>query len=137
MADFIERVAQLRLPKGEFVVIGSGLLGALHLRESDDIDLVVSETLFATLAHTDGYHQYEKPTGVCLVGTDSAGKEVEIWQDWGEALPFMKLLESAITIDGIFFVHPDILLDWKSKKNRPKDREDVRLLKEYLHAHSL
>jgi hypothetical protein len=44
--DFIDSVSTLRLPSEEYIVIGSGVLCALAIREAADVELVVSENVF-------------------------------------------------------------------------------------------
>lgn len=41
--NFKQKIAELNLPTNSYVVVGSGILGALGIRESNDIDLVVTE----------------------------------------------------------------------------------------------
>ena len=43
-----EKIASLNLPSGSFIVVGSGILGALKIRESNDIDLVVNREVYST-----------------------------------------------------------------------------------------
>lgn len=44
--SLIERIKELRLPEGQFMVSGSGILDVLGIRSAEDIDLLVSPELF-------------------------------------------------------------------------------------------
>jgi hypothetical protein len=51
--NIVETVRELCLPHGEYIVFGSGTLGALGIREVNaDVDLLVSPTLFESLARS-------------------------------------------------------------------------------------
>ncbi len=128
----IERVKALGLPLDEIVVIGSGLLDALHLRESNDIDLVVSEALFIKLQSTSGY------TLSYLHGEQRLEKgDVEIWRTWGarEDETYEMLQSEGVEVDGVRFCSPQIIIRHKQERQTPKDVRDTRLLREYLRDH--
>lgn len=125
--SIIERVKALNLPKGEFVVIGSGLLDAWGIRESNDTDLVASESLFSALRESGKYKIGEK-YGSQLLHSD----DLEIWPDWKADATFEVLSNSAVEVDGIKFVHPDILIKRKRESGTSKDLKDIQLLKDYL-----
>src|ERR1700733_10485656 len=44
--DIFEEVKKLHFPLGQYVIVGSGTMAAKNIRESHDIDIVVSEKLF-------------------------------------------------------------------------------------------
>ena len=56
----IERVKKLRLPFGQYVVIGSGTLDALGIRRAVDIDIAVLSELHAALRATGEWEEYER-----------------------------------------------------------------------------
>lgn len=47
--DIFYEVEKLNLRKNEFVVLGSGILAALGIRNADDIDLLIQPELFEKL----------------------------------------------------------------------------------------
>ncbi len=125
----VRRFQELGLPADQCVVIGSGILDALGLRESDDIDLVVSSDVFATLQADGSWTAKEKHNDIVLLKDDA-----EVWQDWGadEEASFLSLYENSVIIDGVHFVNPQFLLAWKKQQSREKDVKDIQLLEEYL-----
>lgn len=124
-----ERFFELCLPADQCVVIGSGVLDALDLRPSADIDLVVSPLLFETLTRS-GEWRHERRYGeeVLLKGS------TEAWLSWtnGGVSNFTELYEGGVTIGGVVFANPRSVLNWKKTKGRQKDLDDVQLLEEYL-----
>lgn len=128
----IQRIAALNLPSDQMVVIGSGLLDALSLRQSSDIDLVVSDELFTSLKNLGKYTIVLRRNQEVLERGD-----VEIWRDWGpeEEMSFQALYTTGVEIEGIRFCHPQVVLGWKRQKQRDKDVEDIVLLEGYLKSH--
>lgn len=122
----IDRVKALELPLDHIVVIGSGIMDALGLRNSQDIDLAVSDELFARLREGGIYTERIVHDQIVLECDD-----VEIWQDWGKALPYEKLRDEGIVLDGVRFCHPSTVLHQKQMRMLPKDQTDIRLLKAY------
>ena len=47
--DVIAEVKKLGLPLGQYVVIGSGIMAQLGLREANDVDIAVTPDLYAKL----------------------------------------------------------------------------------------
>ena len=127
MTSIIEKVKALSFPVGEYVVIGSGLLDAWGLRQSHDIDFVVSASLFEELRASGKYSVEKKYDGEVLVFED-----IEIWRHWKSDITFDTLNQSAVEVDGVRFAHPDIIIKRKTERGSEKDLNDIRLLKEYL-----
>lgn len=129
---FIDRVKALQLPPDHFIVIGSGVMGALGIRESNDIDLAVSQDLFDALV-AEGWHREIRHNEAMLTHED-----VEVWRTWGTPgawRTFEQLLEDSVIISGIAFCSLDYVLQVKKMKARPKDLEDVVLIESYLQQH--
>lgn len=124
--NFLARVKALGLPADEFVVIGSGLLDALGLREAADIDLVVSQRLFGELAGSGEYQTGETEDGKFL-----KNNMADIWTNWRPGNDFKTLKQSSLLIDGIEFVSPQFLIVRKLERGTAKDRRDVELLRNY------
>ncbi len=128
----VERVTALALPLDEVVVIGSGLLDALNLRRSRDIDLAVSQRLFCELKASGQYVLRVKHGEEVL-----EAEGIEIWQSWGESadMQYESLARTGVKIKGVVFCHPDIVVDHKRQRAQGKDMRDIALLEQYLSAH--
>jgi len=127
----IKRVHKTQLPVERIIVIGSGILDVLGLRQANDLDLVADEALFAELAGREGWE-------LAVVHGEQAlyneALDVEVWKSWGsDGVPnFAQLREQGIEIEGVTFTSPEFVLEWKKQRGRPKDKADIRLLEEYL-----
>ena len=59
--------------------------------------------------------------------------EIEVFKDWKPWFDDInELIDTADIIDGIRFVKLKYVLEWKSAMGRDKDREDVKIILEYL-----
>jgi len=126
----IERVRQAGLPLDECVVIGSGILDALGLRQASDVDLVVTQRLFDELRQSSEYIYSQR------YGSDVLDKnDQEICLRWGmgsDTYDYSQLIDHSVVVDGVRFTSPEFVLAWKRFMDRPKDKPDIRLLEEYL-----
>ncbi|MFZ1250748.1 MAG: hypothetical protein WAR37_04860 [Candidatus Microsaccharimonas sp.] len=127
MATIVERAKSLGLPLDNFVVIGSGLLDALGLRKSGDIDIAVSPETWQRLADTNRYRRQLKHDGEVLLSED-----LEIWPFWTPEHPFSELYASAVKIDGVLFANPAIIIEFKKWRASEKDLKDIVLLEGHL-----
>jgi len=123
-------VRALGLPPEQYVVVGGAALAARDLRNTDDIDLVVTRGLFAQLADS-GWTGKSRPNGKpglrkgCVeayldVNTDGFERST----DW--------LIQHAEVVQGIPLVDLHTLCAWKRTYGREKDLKDVHLLENLL-----
>lgn len=128
----VERFLALGLPADQCVVIGSGVLDALGLRSSGDIDLVVTTQLFRELQQSGTWQSEQRHGETVLLKGDA-----EAWLSWGsEGEPNFSILQAdGVTINGVTFAHPQFVLGQKRETGRQKDINDVQLLEEYLQQH--
>ncbi len=132
--NFKNELMKVGLNSDNAVVIGSGILDALNLRKSADIDIIVTEEKYKEMA---GSHRFKKKK--------KRGKELivddlfEIGTSWtaiGKNWEFNDLLSQSIVIDGVRYNTIDFLLDVKcywveNKDARQKDIDDVKLMEQY------
>jgi hypothetical protein len=125
----VERVRELGLPADQFVVAGSGILDALDLRKSGDVDFVMSHELFERLLQTPGWAR--RTTGeVELVYKDDA--EGSTHWGTGKGTSFEEIFADSIIIEGIHFANPRFVIERKLQRGKPKDWRDIALLQSYL-----
>lgn len=130
--DIFAEVKRLNLPIGQYVVFGSGPLMAHGIRDTTDVDLFVTPTLYQTLK-ADGWDEKElnnPPGGVCLFrGTYEAD---DTWH-YGDYDPTPEeIIGIADMIQGVPFAPLVEVLKWKQAFGRPKDVADVGLIEQYL-----
>ena len=133
MLDFKQELSKLSLNEENSVVIGSGILNALGLKESHDIDAVVStETLLKILAENEVIETTNEYGAVLY--TNGIVEFGDRWymDDPMEDLTYEDLLKRTITIDGVRYVTLDVLQEVKEHLRREKDISDIQLIKQYL-----
>lgn len=128
---FSERVKATGLPLDEVVVIGSGLLEQLGMRDAQDIDLVVSEELFDQLAGNTAKYSKQVQHGEERLIRDNP--PLEIWRSWGSGgVPnFNELYQNGQTLDDVRFVATKTLIEQKKIRNLQKDQDDITWLERY------
>lgn len=131
--NIIEEVKKLELPFGEYLVIGSGILGALGIREVKDIDLVVTPKLFDKLKNK-GWQLEEieiqgKMRHRLVIGLAEAYADFYLYD---EPQNIYKMIEEAEIIQDVPFMKLEILLEMKRSLNRQKDLDDIELINEYV-----
>ncbi len=129
--DIITKVKALKLPKNSYVVFGSCPMAAAGIRESSDIDMLVSEEVFSRLEKA-GWQKVDKgPQDKPLVHDD-----FDIHRDWSFSPPYNptleNLLSTATVIDGVPFASLSEVRKWKVASGRPKDIIDIKLIDQYL-----
>lgn len=134
-AAFVERVKDLGLDVGQFVVIGSGILDAYGIRHADDIDLVVTDELFRDLASRKSLELAVRH-GEEVVSGDISGEQVEAWRNW--VTPDMQsvadlgyLLQYITEVDGVRLMSLEYVEAWKKSAGRDKDLRDLELIAAY------
>ena len=117
------------------IVIGSGILNALKLRESNDIDVVATPEKYQSLALDSPFKKQIK-RGQEILTSDL----LEIMTSWtvlGKSWTFNDLLEHSVVINGIRYNTVQFLLDakrsWLANEDvRQKDIDNVKLMEAYL-----
>ncbi|MEK7507587.1 MAG: phospholipase D-like domain-containing protein [Patescibacteria group bacterium] len=127
-----EKVRALNLPAGEYALFGSAPLGIRRLKECNDVDAIVSSSLFDSLRYAPGWEV--KSTVDCREYL-KFGDDIEFWKDWHPGLwDIPALIRDAEIIDGLPFVKLHRVLEWKKIFGREKDIADVILIEQYLGA---
>lgn len=128
--NIIQEVKKLKLDPGSYIVVGSGLLAALSIRQTSDVDLVVSKDVYNKYKSL-GWYEKTWPKGDPTISQGI----YEFGTDWGDdknIFTLEDLLSDKQVIDGINFVSLQRLRDWKLTKGREKDLADVALIDAYL-----
>jgi hypothetical protein len=125
--SFADKINDLNLPKNSFVVVGSGILVALGIRESSDIDLIVSQEVYdlfdaAGWDHDNWSDQVVLKKDVFEIGRDWYGQNVE------------QLLKHVQYVDGVPYLSLDEVYEWKKRLRRNKDLVDLKLIDSYRNS---
>ncbi|MDD5750505.1 MAG: hypothetical protein PHU56_02545 [Candidatus Pacebacteria bacterium] len=133
--DIKNKLDELGFNADNAVVIGSGVLNALGIRPSNDIDAVTTELKYRELA-SDGHLKKTIKRGQEILANDL----FEIMTSWtvlGEAWNFERLFEDSILIGGVRYANVQFMLrvkrSWVANKDvRQKDLDDIKLMEAYL-----
>jgi hypothetical protein len=130
---------ELGLNPDNSIVIGSGILQALGIRKSNDVDLVVGRGTYELLKKTGKFSaQYSVLHNFGPRTLKRASVEIgTTWTVLGRARDIKDLKKYSVVINGIRYITIDFLYkakkSWlKQKDVRQKDIEDVKLIEGYL-----
>jgi SulP family sulfate permease len=122
----VDMVKRLNPPKGSYVVIGGGVLEALGLRETNDVDLVVSQRLYDHY-RKKGWREYIQDDGKRLLSHHGyqlmltyVGKDLQ------------ELKTRAFSIDDVHFMSLEDLISSKKSIGREKDLGDIKLIQTFM-----
>ncbi len=125
-SDISRELLALSLPLDQYVVVGGGVLAMHGIRETEDIDLVVTKRLFSEL-QGQGWKEKTRPNGklglkrgVIEAYLDVNCETFERTTSW--------LLDHAEFVHGIPTIDLQTLRAFKAGYARPKDLLDLALL---------
>ncbi len=124
----LKEFKELNLPIEEYAIYGSGPLAVRGVRETDDLDVLITDSLYQKL-------KVDYPNSA-KEGKLTKGK-IDMYPSWnwmwGDNVGDLKdAITRAEIIDGVKFITLQDLIDCKRKMAREKDFEDIRLIEEYL-----
>lgn len=121
----IEQLKKLTLPSGEYAVFGSAVMAVRGIRESPNIDVIVTNKLWQKLTSSDYV-----PDSEGFIRT----KQIKISNWWFAPTrkDILTMIKEAELIEEIPFVKLDEVRSYKKTLNREKDKLDVTLIDKYL-----
>lgn len=122
---FIQKVKSLNLTIGSYVIFGSGPLSIRELCESNDIDILLQESVWNKYKDRS-----EWTLGISKFKSDYFHFDnIELFKDWKPGDWDVKyLIESADIISGLPFVNLKEVIKWKEILRRDKDLKDIELI---------
>jgi hypothetical protein len=132
--DYLQEVREMNLPLGEYAILGSGPLAVRGIRETKDVDLIVTPELWKEYRKKEGW---EKKLGYDVFYLKKG--HVELWKRitwfWDRRIDIKAFIERAEIIEGLPFVNMKDFIYWKGILWREKDKRDVVLAEEYMRTH--
>ncbi|HQA98765.1 MAG TPA: hypothetical protein PLG10_00835 [Candidatus Dojkabacteria bacterium] len=134
MLDFRKELSKLSLDETNSIVINSGILNALGIRESHDIDISVNEEVFEKLKSNKNLNLITNEFGRPMLVNDTVDISLGWVQNSNLSFIYEDLLKDncTIVIDGVRYLNLETLLEGKKLWGREKDKEDVKLIERYL-----
>jgi len=127
--NIIQKIKELNLPLGQYVIVGSGTMDVLGIRPAGDIDIAVTKELHQKLRETGEWDEHERYNKIFLtkdVFEIIPKLEFELYPTTAE-----EAISSALMIDGVPFMNLDELIKFKLSQSREKDMRDIELIKRY------
>lgn len=125
----IDKLKQLNLPSGQFAVISSGVLAVRGIRAANDLDLVVTDSLWKQLTQK---YQTEKTKHRPVIRPDP---DIEIlgpaYDPDHDLFESDRLVRQAELIDNIPYIPLETTKLIKQKMGRAKDLRDIKLINQY------
>ena len=119
-AEFLHRLDELKLDKNRYCIIAGGVMLLHGLKDStEDIDLKVQPDYFEELKSRFTFTKSPKPYPDLYELSDT----VEV-----AARPFNQVE----MVDGYPTEPLEQVLAWMKENHRPKDREKIRIIEDYL-----
>jgi 8-oxo-dGTP diphosphatase len=128
--NIIQKIKELNLPNDQYVVIGSGTMDVLGIREARDIDISVTRELFGKLQKSLEWEEYEKYGRIFLKKDIFEINDQLNWDNYNTTTE--EAISSAITIEDIPFMNLGELIKFKTALGREKDFNDIKLINKYL-----
>lgn len=134
-----QKLQELKLTPINSIVIGSGILNVLDIRESNDIDVVVSEDKYNEFLNHDRFQQDGTHESKVLKDKDDVFEIGTMWK-WhatGKILKLEDLFDHSVIIDGVRYNTVEFLLEAKKQwikdgDQNPKTFKDIELMEKYL-----
>ncbi|MGB4762802.1 MAG: SulP family inorganic anion transporter [Candidatus Saccharimonas sp.] len=124
-----DQVKRLEIAKKDYVLVGSGVLDVLGLREAADVDLVVTAAVYEAYRAKHGWHEFTQANGKKVLSHEGCNL-MTVWV--GNQLK--QLRQGTSTVAGVRVMSIERLIDGKLQLGRRKDFADVKLLRQYLRA---
>ena len=118
---YLKELKKIKLPRNQYAIFGSGPLAIRNIRKSKDIDIIVKKKLWNKLIK-----KYKVRNGKIKIGN------VEIFKDWLGFKNVNKLIADVDIFKNIRFVKLKYVISWKKKRNKEKDKRDIKLINKYI-----
>jgi len=129
MSELFKKLKEMNLPKGKFVIFGSGPMGPKGLKDPRDLDVIVVEDIWDDFRKRPDFSLGKKQSNNEYLEKDG----IEFYKNWHPGdWDIDKLIQGAETIDELPFVKLEDVLKWKKLKMREKDIKDIEVIENYL-----
>jgi hypothetical protein len=129
--DVFKIVKSLDLPLNKYLVFaGAAMVGYGIVKDTNDIDMCVTEDLYEQLKK-EGWKEKTESDGLKTLHKN--GVEAAIKWGYGKYdISVKALISSSKVIDGVRFIGLKELLDYKKTTNRDLDKKDAQLIEKFL-----
>ena len=136
--NILEDIKRLEFPQGQYIIVGSGPLVVRGIRETNDIDIVVSPELFEKCKQ-DWWEQLPRtyPDKIGQIYLRHGYVELFLDVNCADFNPTREeLVQRADIIEEIAFASLEDMIKLKQSYNKPKHWEDIKRIEKYLKENS-
>jgi ABC-type lipoprotein release transport system permease subunit len=133
MPNIQEILRSYSLNPNNSIVIGSGILNALGIRKSNDIDITVKQKTYVRLSELPEF-EIKNNSEAEMLTTDILEISTNLPTP-KHTYSFKELFDNSIVIDHVRYLKLEFLLIIKKQWNRDKDKKDIRLIEKYIQSH--
>ncbi len=127
--NIINKIKELNLPRGQYVIVSGSVLDVLGIRKASDIDIAVTKKLFDEMRGAGEWEEVEKYNRIFL---NREGFDIIPQLNWEKYTTTVEeAISSALFIEGIPFMNLNELIKFKTALGREKDFKDIELIKNY------
>ena len=122
---YLNELDELRIPKNKVLIGGSGTLALYGLRENKDLDVTVPLRIYNQIKSKHKLPYTPLRPGEGLISY----KNVDLHHtNWPFKISVEEELKKCIVVNGYHFMSLKRLIEWKKIVNRPKDKQDIKLI---------
>ena len=127
----IKKLISLKFSTSDYAVFGSGPMFAHRIKDlGHDIDIIARGSVWDKVRSLEDPVRAETGTGYVV---KLFSGELEIFNNWAPGMwDVDELIDTAEVFDGIRFVTLQNVIKWKELFGRDKDKEHVKMIREYL-----
>jgi len=134
--NLIKEIKKLGFPPDSYIIVGSGHLSAIGLKEPHDIDIVVTKDLFAK-CKKEGWEQmpFTYPDKLGHIFLRKGFTELYLDVNKGNFNPTIEeLIQRAVIIDGVPFASFEDILNFKREYGKVNSKHllDIELIEKHL-----
>jgi antitoxin component YwqK of YwqJK toxin-antitoxin module len=131
--DILKLVRELDFPQSEYVVIGGAAMVVRKIKQTRDIDILVSKKLLDELKKSEAWQHHPRIIASEEAGLVNKDGTIELYPSIASnTITFESLKSNEEIIEGVPFANPEDLIKIKSFYARGKDLKDIELIKKYL-----
>lgn len=129
--ELLNEIQKLEFPNTDFIIVGGGALAIRNLRETSDLDIVVTAELFEKLKNDNKWSYTIRPNGKPKLYKDFVEVYLDVNTDDFQRNT-SQLFEHADIFNQIQFISLQTLMQLKQSYRREKDLHDIELIQTYL-----
>lgn len=129
--ELLNEIQKLEFQKTDFIIVGGGALTIRNLRNTFDLDIVVTAELFEKLQTSNEWSYKVRPNGKPKLYKDFIEVYLDVNTDDFQRST-SQLFEHADIFDQIQFIDLQTLMQLKKSYGREKDLHDIELIQTYL-----